>query len=170
MVGPDGRVYAFEPDEMTFEYLLRNIELHKLKNVIPVKKALAGKTGTALFSMDGSQVAGLAGFTQCANKQQMREVETVSFEDACREYGVPALIKMDIEGAEAEVVSTSAEFLKDHPIHLAIETEHRLNGEFTSVPVTRVLSSIGYTVWSSRSTGTQFTWEARLYLNSGGSN
>ena len=158
MVGPAGKVYAFEPDERAFEYLLRNIELHKLDNIVPLKKALAGSSGTALFSMDGSQVAGLAGFTLCASKGQMREVETVSLEDACRVYGVPALIKMDIEGAEVDVIDGAGPFLRDHPIYFAIETEHRLNGEFTSVPITRMFSGIGYEVWSSRSTGTQFTW------------
>jgi len=33
-----------------------------------------------------------------------------------------------------------------------------LNGECTSVPITQVLSGIGYKVWSSRSPGQQFTW------------
>ena len=39
LVGPSGKVYAFEPDEHTYPYLLRNIEMHRLDNVIPVKKA-----------------------------------------------------------------------------------------------------------------------------------
>jgi FkbM family methyltransferase len=45
MVGPTGRVYAFEPDETNFEYLLLNIEMHGLSNVTPVKAALSDKTG-----------------------------------------------------------------------------------------------------------------------------
>ena len=39
MVGPSGKVYAFEPDDHTYEYLLRNIESHQLENVIPVKRS-----------------------------------------------------------------------------------------------------------------------------------
>ena len=30
MVGPNGKVYAFEPDQNNYQYLLQNIELHKL--------------------------------------------------------------------------------------------------------------------------------------------
>lgn len=158
MVGPTGKVFAFEPDDLTHDYLLRNIELHSLENVVPVKKALARESGASLFSMDGTLGAGLADFTQCASKQHIREVETISLADACREYGVPSLVKMDIEGAEADVIAGAAPFLKDTPIHFAIETEHRVNCEYTSVPITRVFSEIGYRVWSSRSTGQQFTW------------
>jgi FkbM family methyltransferase len=83
MVGPTGKVFAFEPDDHTYEYLLRNIGLHKLENVVPVKKALAGKTGIAPFSMDGTVGAGIAGFVQCTDKDKVREVETLSFADAC---------------------------------------------------------------------------------------
>jgi FkbM family methyltransferase len=158
MVGPTGRVYAFEPDDHTYDYLLRNIALHKLENVIPVKKALAGETGTALFSMDGSLGAGLTNFTDTADKRQIREVETISFEDACREFKAPALVKMDIEGAEVPVVAGALSVLKENKIHFAIETEHRINREYTWVPITRMLSGIGYSVRTELYEGQHFTW------------
>jgi FkbM family methyltransferase len=158
MVGPSGRVYAFEPDERTHDYLLRNIELHKLENVIPVKKALAEKTGRARYSMDGTLGAGLADFTQCPDQHQVREVETLSFADACREFEVPAFVKMDVEGAEIAVIAGALPVLKEKPIHFAIETEHRVDREYTSVPITRMLSEIGYKAWSSAFAGQQFTW------------
>jgi FkbM family methyltransferase len=161
MVGPAGKVYAFEPDDHAYTYLMRNIEMHKLENVIPVKKALANSTGTALFCMDGSLGAGLTDYTHTADKSNMREVETISPSDAFRNFGPPAFIKMDIEGAEVAVVSDALTVLKDHPVHFAIETEHRVQREYTSVPITRMLSSIGYKVWSSRQFGgQQFTWAA----------
>jgi len=46
---PSGKVYAFEPDDDNFEYLLRNIEMHHLTNVVPVRKALCDKTGVLRF-------------------------------------------------------------------------------------------------------------------------
>ena len=39
MVGPSGKVYAFEPDQNNYNYLLQNIELHKLPSVITSKAA-----------------------------------------------------------------------------------------------------------------------------------
>jgi FkbM family methyltransferase len=159
MVGPTGRVYAFEPDDHTYDYLLRNIALHKLENVIPVKKALAEKTGKALFSMDGSLGAGLTDYTDTADKREIREVETISFSDACSEIGTPAFVKMDIEGAEIAVIAGALSVLKEKPIRFAMETEHRVHGEYTSIPITRMLSGIGYNVLSSSQFGgQQFTW------------
>lgn len=158
MVGPTGKVYAFEPDELSHSYLLRNIELYQLQNVIPVKKAVAESTGTARFSMDGTLGAGLADYTQCPDKHKSRAVETLSFADACREYERPAFVKMDVEGAEIAVMQGALTVLQETPIHFAIETEHRVNREYTSVPITRMLSGIGYKVWSSSEFGQQFTW------------
>lgn len=158
MVGPEGKVYAFEPDDLNYDFLLRNIELHDLKNVVPIKKALAGRTGTASFSMDGTQGAGLEGFSQCVDQKKMCIVETLSFADACQEYGVPDFVKMDIEGAETDVIEHSLTFIKQNPIHFAIETDHRINGEFTTGPVARLFSSVNYEVLSSTEFGIQFTW------------
>jgi hypothetical protein len=108
--------------------------------------------------MDGTQGAGIAGFTQCSDPGKMRQVETMSLADACQEYGVPTYIKMDIEGAEAEVIEKSLSFLKEHPIHFAIESDHRVNGEFTTIPLNRMFMSIGYEVFSSTEYGIQFMW------------
>ncbi len=65
---------------------------------------------------------------------------------------------MDIEGAEVAVITGALSVLKENPIHFAIETEHRVDREYTSVPITRMLSGIGYKVWSNSDFGQQFTW------------
>lgn len=158
MVGPSGKVYAFEPDDLNYDFLLRNIALHEMTNVVPVKKALARQTGTDAFSMDGTQGAGLKGFTQCADEQKVRQVETLSLVDACAAYGVPDFVKMDIEGAEADVIEAAKDFIAQKAIHFAIETDHRVNGEFTTGPICRAFSSIGYQPFSSTEFGIQFAW------------
>lgn|ERR1035437_6226639 len=159
MVGPSGRVYAFEPDENNYNYLLRNVELHKLNNVIPVKKALSDSSGTAEFCMDGSMCAGLTDYLTYSEKDKFQKVVTVSFADACAEFGeVPVYVKMDIEGAEVVAVEGAREFLKAHPVNFAIESYHRVDGELTWKPLEKLFSSIGYEVWSSDKFGQMFTW------------
>jgi FkbM family methyltransferase len=159
MVGPSGKVYAFEPDQNNYQYLLKNIELHKLTNVIPVKKALSGSTGTAEFCMDGSMSAGLSDYLTYSEKAKYQTVETVSFADACAELGeVPAYVKMDIEGAEVVTLEGSQEFLKVHPVNFAIESYHRVDGELTWKPLEKLFTKIGYRVWSSDKFGQMFTW------------
>ena len=159
MVGPHGKVYAFEPDEQNYGYLTRNIELHKLQNVIPVKKALSSSTGTAKFNMDGTMCAGLSEYLTYSEKSLFKTVTTVSLPDACEELGeVPKYVKMDIEGAEVATIDGAQSFLKTHPIHFAIESYHRIDGELTYEPLERLFSGIGYGVRSSNEFGQMFTW------------
>jgi len=159
MVGPAGKVYAFEPDETNYEFLLRNIEMHQLANVVPVKAALSDKTGTASFCMDGTMSAGLSDSLSYSPGANIRTVETLSLEDACEQFGaVPNYIKMDIEGAELGVVRSSVDFLMEHPIHLSIESNHLVGGKFTAGPLETLLGGAGYRTWSSDNYGQLFTW------------
>ena len=46
-VGPNGKVYAFEPDSTNFEILKKNIEANKLENVVMVNAAVSNKNGVS---------------------------------------------------------------------------------------------------------------------------
>jgi FkbM family methyltransferase len=159
MVGSSGRVYAFEPDDDNFEYLLRNIEMHHLTNVVPVKKALSGKTGTVMFDMEGNMCSGIGDYLVYPDARHLKAVPTLSIADACNEFGtVPAYIKMDIEGAELASIREAADFLKSHPIHFAMETNHLVNNEYTYKSLDRLFPTFGYEVSSSNEGGQMFTW------------
>jgi FkbM family methyltransferase len=159
MVGQSGRVVSFEPDDSNYDHLLRNIEHHRLTNVITVKKAMAASTGTALFNMDGTMAAGLSEFLVYPNTGRQVTVETVSLGDACREFGVPAFMKMDIEGAEVDLIRSSLPFLREHAVHMSFDSYHRLrDGAYTWRPLEDLLRSIGYAVESSAEFGQMFTW------------
>jgi FkbM family methyltransferase len=159
MVGPNGMVYAFEPDETNFQYLLRNIGRHCLANVFPVKAALSRHSGIASFCMDGTIGAGLSDSLSYSSSEHTRIVETVSIEDACDRFGcVPDYIKLDIEGAELGVVAGALDFLRSHPIHLSIESNHMVHGQLTSGPLDAMLNAAGYHAWSSNGFGQRFTW------------
>jgi len=159
MVGPTGKVIAFEPDDTNFDFLLRNIELHKLENVVPVKAAVSDETGTATFCMDGTMSAGLTKTLAHSDVQHSRTVETLSPEDACARFdGVPQYIKMDIEGAELSVIAACKPLLQENPIHLAIESNHVVDGKYTAGPLEAIFSEIGYKAWSSDKYGQLFTW------------
>ena len=67
-------------------------------------------------------------------------------------------MKMDIEGAEVAVIEGAQSFLRAHPIHLAIESYHRINGELTYRALERLFFGIGYGVHSSHEFGQMFTW------------
>lgn len=159
MVGETGRVFAFEPDAANYQYLLRNIDGNTLHNVTPLTKALAGKTGTAKFIMDGTMDSGIDEFLVYKGPGEVKDVVTLSIADACAELGsVPQFIKMDIEGAEIAAIEGSADFIRTHPIHFSIESYHRVDGEYTFRALHRIFTTLGYRVESSAEFGQMFTW------------
>jgi FkbM family methyltransferase len=159
LVGPTGRVFAWEPDDFNYECLLRNIAEHRLTNVVPIRKALDGKTGSAQFQMDGTMSAGIRDYLYYAG-EGARTVETMSVPDAGAEYGAPSYVKMDIEGAELAVVAGAIDFLRTHPVQWAIETNHLIDGVLTHAPIERLFHCAGYRVASSDSFRLWHTWAA----------
>jgi FkbM family methyltransferase len=159
MVGPAGKVYAFEPDDLNFAYLEKNIAYHGVTNVIVVRKALSGSTGTTTFFMDGTMASGIRDFVVYSDTKHNKEVPTISMEDACKELGcVPSYVKMDIEGAELAFIEGAKEFLKSHPVHFAIESYHRVNGEYTYGKLDSIFAEIGYDYVSNDRFQQMFTW------------
>jgi FkbM family methyltransferase len=159
MVGPTGKVYAFEPDDLNFAYLTKNIAHHGITNVIPVRKALSGTTGTTIFFMDGTMASGIRDFVVYSDSKHNKEVPTISMEDACKELNcVPTYIKMDIEGAELAFLQGAKEFLRRHPVNFAIESYHRVDGEYTYKMLDPIFAEIGYDSLSSDIFKQMFTW------------
>lgn len=158
MVGDSGHVYAFEPDSKNYAALKRNIERHGLTNVSALQLGLAGKSGFVDFHAEGALGSGLA---QCANRPPagtVERIETISLDEACGRFGVPAFAKIDIEGAEVEMLEGSREFLRNHAIQFAFDTNHTINGALTSGAVERILIRCGYEATSSASMGFMTTW------------
>lgn len=157
-VGPTGRVVAFEPDPVNHEVLLRNIIRHGLNNVTPLRQAIAAHTARLEFFSEGTIGSTLAHQSSRGTVGTTVRVEAVSLADACRTHGVPRFIKMDIEGAEIEVLDASQPFLKDNAIHFAIDTNHYKQGELTCHRVEALLRQCGYTAVSSADSGFWTTW------------
>ena len=170
LVGRTGRVYAFEPDDFNYECLQRNIAEHGLANVVPIRKALDSKTGVAQFQMDGTMSAGILDYLYYSDGNAARSVETLSLPDASTEYGAPQYIKMDIEGGELAVVSGAIDYLRQHRIHWAVETDHLIDGTLTHAPLERMFHSAGYKSSSSDRFRLWHTWAAPAdFVPSGGS-
>jgi FkbM family methyltransferase len=147
MVGDSGRVYAFEPDREARGYLLENIKRYGASNVTICDTALGERSGEAMFSMDGTQAAGLVDSLVYPTRARVEKVEVATLEDVCDRIGaVPHYLKADIEGGELGMIRGSLDFLREHPIHMAFETHRLRDGSFTHDHLTPLLSSAGYFV------------------------
>lgn len=121
LVGPQGKVYAFEPMPGNAATLRHNIALNGLSNVVVVEKALSSSSGNAeLFISHWSAFHSLnvEGAVKKGNlgpgTGERISVETVTLDEFVSQDGVsaPDLIKIDVEGAELVVVQGMLATLK----------------------------------------------------------
>ena len=149
LVGTAGKVIAFEPDPLNYSILLRNLKRHGLDNVVAVNIAVAGETGELPFNCEGTIGSTLTSLMSRKTVGSTSMVEAVTMNDAFERWGRPVFCKIDIEGAEIEVLTAAEKALTDHPIHLAIDTNHpQADGKMTDHQVEVILRSYGYEVLS----------------------
>jgi FkbM family methyltransferase len=112
--GPFGKVYAFEPLERNLLYLRRHLTLNNVQNCVILERAVSNREGTCPFSAAAwnSSMAHLSPDGEIL-------VPATSL-DSCI-YGEgrlrpPDIIKIDVEGAEFEVLEGASRALTEfHP-------------------------------------------------------
>jgi FkbM family methyltransferase len=142
-VGEGGRVAAFEPDPRNFESLERNLKLHSVANVFPFRKGIWGTNTTLAFQAEGSMGSSVASLlTRTSNVQT---IEVVTLDEAARLAQVDRVhaIKMDIEGAEMEVLRGAEAFLKRHRPRMVIEP-HVVDGKMCTQRLQQLLEGYGF--------------------------
>lgn len=119
---PDGRVVAFEPLPRNIAFIQRHIALNKLQErIVVVEAAVSDHSGTAFFDPDISTSKG-----HIAEQGQL-EVKLVCLDELVKtgEIPLPDVMKIDVEGAEAEVLRGAMHTLQAcHPL-LYLDTHQR---------------------------------------------
>jgi len=119
---PAGKVYAFEPMPVTFARLRANIALNGLPNVVAVNSAVGGAKGVAEFYHGPTDIPCSCGLSPDifapGSEVSSFEVLVTTVDDLVREEGLQGvgLVKIDVEGAELDVLRGMAETLRrDRP-------------------------------------------------------
>jgi FkbM family methyltransferase len=119
LVGPGGRVFAFEPSEHTYRHLCENVALNKAANVTCFQQALSDRTGEAPFIVatdDGlSRLDNRAGNTFGLVMEDRMKVKVDTLDNIWQSQIAGQnvkLLKMDIEGHEIFAMRGGARFLQ----------------------------------------------------------
>ncbi|HYM15519.1 MAG TPA: FkbM family methyltransferase [Dehalococcoidia bacterium] len=120
LAGPDGAVHAFEPRAENVERLRANLRANAVPNVTVVAAAAADRTGEVFFVLDSSTLQGRIASHAASTAAAIVDVTTI---DAHVEGGAPppAVIKIDVEGAEGAVLRGAARTIAEHRPLLLIE-------------------------------------------------
>jgi FkbM family methyltransferase len=115
LVGPEGKVFAFEPDPTNFDLLTRNVRRNGYTNVVPVPAAVGDRTGKLrLFLCEENR--GDHRTYDSGDGRPSVEVDVVRLDDYLKDFERPiAFVKMDVQGSEPAVLSGMAGLLQRNP-------------------------------------------------------
>ncbi len=112
LVGPDGKVIAFEPDPTNFGLLKNNVEMNGYQNVILVQKAVANRTERIRLFLSEDNKGDHRIYDPNDGRTSI-EIEAVRLDDFLADFGGRVdFMKMDIQGAEGGAVQGMPDLLK----------------------------------------------------------
>jgi FkbM family methyltransferase len=120
-VGPSGRVIALEPARDNLAVLRANVELNRLTNVRVIEAAAGRARETRQFFQRG-EISAVNSFypESCyAEVTSVSNVEVVPLDDVVE--GEAALVKIDVEGAELDVLAGMPRLLAGPDLTLVAE-------------------------------------------------
>jgi len=121
-------VYAFEPDTKLYELLCKTRELNKVdgeEKIFPISKGLGSKECKMNLSLDASAGGGNSLIIdRGTNETELIEVTTLDLFVEKYKLEKVDFIKVDIEGAEREMLKGAVNTLKTFAPKLAICTYH----------------------------------------------
>ena len=152
LVGPTGRVHAFEPNPELCEVLSQAIRRNQASNIRPHAVALGARTE----QMDLRIRSGNTGSGSLVQRDGLRDYKVFSvpvrtLDSVVAEERIESirLIKIDVEGFEAEVFQGGLRTLQTtRPQAILFEFVERWEGRLSDQPVFQILQGAGYGFFS----------------------
>ncbi len=114
LVGPEGRVFAFEPNPKVFGYLERNVALNGLANVIAQKKAVFSESREIPFWPEDVGNTGDSQIFNDPNRPRI-SVAAVALDEEFPPGTRVDFLKSDAQGAEHYVFRGARRLIRDNP-------------------------------------------------------
>jgi len=146
------KVVSIEPHPVNYKFLTININIAGISSqVIPVKLALSNSKGYAKLCTDRLGASGVATIKASYNRFVCFNVPTETLDDLLVKLGLSdkvTFIKIDVEGAELEVLQGANKILEKGDIYVAVAAYH-YPSEYLNVA--RYLKGKGFKVFSDGS-------------------
>jgi FkbM family methyltransferase len=141
LVGKAGAVYAFEPQRVIFQLLCANVALNELFNVRTYHGALGRERGTIRVPpLDYSAEDNFGGLSLRTSGPgedvPLWKMDGIAFPKF-------QMLKIDVEGMEAEVLSGARETIVKYRPVLYVENDRKDHSE----DLIRLIDELGYDMW-----------------------
>ena len=147
LVGESGRVLAAEPVPYNLRLLKRNIHLNKIGQIVRVLPSAIGATPSPEMEMTIEEGLSVAAHLGSAGPGTTIKVPVTTLDSLVTESErPPTFIKIDVEGAEHEVIKGAREMLLKHRPVLLIEVHRFALPDFgsSSEEFSELLLGLGY--------------------------
>lgn len=150
LVGPSGKVYAFEPEPKNFSILSKNISINNFRNVVVLPKAASDKNDKAFLYLSETNNEGHRIYNLGEGRKKI-EIESVSLDDffVGQEEKID-FIKIDVEGAEMAVLEGMRHILKcNRNIKIIIEFKPFIlkKSHFDPNEFLKILLNVGFKIY-----------------------
>ena len=142
MVGPQGRVYAFEPQRIVFQTLCANMAINSITNVECFQVAASSEDGFILIPDIRYDLEGNYGGVSVKQFKQGVKVPQVRLDDF---LDIPRLrlLKIDVEGMEAAVIEGSKKIIEKFKPILYVENDRKEKSQ----ELIELIRSLGYRLY-----------------------
>ncbi|WP_394951124.1 FkbM family methyltransferase [uncultured Helicobacter sp.] len=132
----DKNIYAFEPTNKNYEFLLQTIKLNNATRIIPVKKALGSEPSQAQISINHTNLGGSSMIFNNNYVNNHESVEIITLDTFVHEHNLEVgFIKVDVEGFEQEFLKGAKQTITKQKPAMLISIYHQANDFFEIKPM-----------------------------------
>ena len=160
LVGPTGKIHAFEPAPETHACLTRHLKTNKIENVLVFDTAVGAVSGRAMLRVykRATGLSTLSEFDPHRVPDEVIEVKTITLDEHCESYGISRvdLLKIDIEGHELFALRGAKRMLASRRVRailLEVGDDTCRNANVHPQEILNDLEELGYEVFSILSGG-----------------
>lgn len=142
LVGPTGRIWAFEPTSSTSAFLRKSISINHMTNIELVQAGLSDTKRTAMIALNSNSELN-AITTQADSNGEYESVQIFSLDECDSMYGWDNIefIKLDAEGQEHNIIKGGKHFFSTQSPLIMFELKH---GNNINSELVNEFSALGY--------------------------
>lgn len=171
-----GAVHVFEPAQDNYQRLVSNVEINQFKHVTTNKNAVSNRDmNITLYAPRTYNTGAISMYPDSTSEMDVEEVKAIRLDDYVATHQIPkvSIIKIDVEGAEMDVLEGSLNILRTHQprvlMELTVEIQERANR--TVAQIFEFWKGLNYDIYRIDDQGnlepieqvSQFTSDQNLY-------